>query len=371
MWGVIEIICLISLVVFSYLWVDPAVTLMLAETKPELKVLIEICNWGNTHRQLAFWWWIAVIILMLGFQLWVLNQKKREWKKTGLVVLLTAIGYPFLSRDIFGYLFGAKMVWQYRVNPYTVMPQVFMDKDLWLKFTYWVDRTYIYGGVFLAYSLIPMVLFGGNRFLLNLFGLKLMNAVLFGLIGVGLLRQEEDKARVWSYWWFNPLLIIELLINGHNDVLMLGLFLLAAGWLKKKKFWGSVGIMIASVLVKYASVIMAPLWFLKEEKREWLAKTMILVILVFLAIRGGHSWYYTWIFLAVPLANLKKSSLAITEIFLAGVLILKYGGFIWFNRWTNIPYLPDYSWFYWLGPVALGWNEWRRSPVTIKTSDRS
>ena len=106
MWGVIEIICLISLVAFSYLWVDPAVTLMLAEAKPELKVLIEICNWGNTHRQLAFWWWIAVIILMLGFQLWVLNQKKREWKKMGLVVLLTAMGYPFLSRDIFGSTFG-------------------------------------------------------------------------------------------------------------------------------------------------------------------------------------------------------------------------------------------------------------------------
>ena len=136
------------------------------------------------------------------------------------MVGVAALSYPVFSNDIFTYLFGARTVVYYHQNPFLVMPKTFPD-DLWLRFTQYVGNvyyyvgnipiTYVYGPVFLLYSLIPFLFFGAVEFQKLFLGYKLLGVILFLATGY-LFKKINPKDRlVWAYWWLNPFLILELL----------------------------------------------------------------------------------------------------------------------------------------------------------------
>ncbi len=323
--------------IFSYFWVDFGLILTLSQTREQLNFLHNLRDFGNTNRE-----FLAPIFISLAFILFVLQlifltkfSKQFSLKKLLLVFAITTLifsfSYPFLSHDIFSYMFYSKMVWQYHVNPFTVLPIEFIEEDFALSFTRNVDSTYQYGPISLFYYLIPTILFSGSRIILNFFGIKLLNALVFFLSGVVLYKLTQEK-KVFALWFLNPLLIIELLMNSHNDLIMISLFFLAMFALSKKRpilGWLSF---LASVLVKYISFLALPAIFLKENLRSIFFKFLCLAIFIYLQIKGGQLWYYTWLYMFLPFLNLKTSSWVL--IYLIGfMMVVNYYNFLSTGSW--------------------------------------
>lgn len=346
---------------FSYLWVDFGLVLMLSQTRPYLAWLLNLIGWRETNRELLGWLYLTLLIILVMFQLLFLSErviKKLSLRYllvlAGLTSLIFSFSYPFLSSDIFSYLFSAKMLWVYHANPYRIPPKEFMANDLWLSFMRNIQFTYAYGPLALVYSLIPMVFFGGKRFILNFFGLKLMNAIVFYLAGLLLLKTISPKRLVFSIWFFNPLLLVEFLANSHNDLVMIALFFLFVFYLGKDKKVKSLMTLVLSILVKYVSIVGLPIIFLSRlDKRKWyyIFKIMSLGGVIFLGlqkIRGVQPWYYTWIYMWLPFSKLKGKTWAIIS--LVGLLLLStYFPFVRSGFWGGSPLISHFQfWFYFL-----------------------
>lgn len=348
--------------VFSYLWVDFGLVLMLAHTRPVINNFNLLRDFGNKNRELLAVAFVFFVISCFSLQILILLRKKAKiWNKKlliglGVAILLFSLSYPFLSHDSFTYLFSAKMVWQYRVNPYLVSPKEFVNSDLWVSFVHNIDNTYAYGPVYLIYSLIPMLLLSGSRFIANFYGAKLMNAVVFSLCGFLLLKMGQSKRKVLSLWFFNPLLIIELLANSHNELTMIFFFFVAIYFLSsgnKKAFRKntiySLLFFLMSVGIKYVSIIAAPILFIKKRYRGLFLKFLSLALILFLQFttRTVQPWYYAWLYMFLPLVDLTNLSLIALYIINVLILIEGYYLFIKIGLWGDNPLIPNFQiWLY-------------------------
>lgn len=347
---------------FSHLFVNKAIISMLLPAHPEYGVLVDWIDLANQNRHWLWTIFALIIILLTVFQLWWFRPKKllvypnKVWITVALIELVATLSYPLISDDIYSYLYSGKMVVEYGVNPYVVMPKEFLGKDLWLFFVknvdnvYYslgnVDITYYYGPLFLIYTVIFVGLIGGSRFVAMYLGWKLLNWIWFMLAGWVLYKVVKDQQKVLTWWYLNPLLQFELLTNNHNDLLMIGLFWLAV-WLvvqNKVKKWI---LFLASFLTKFVSIVGLPLVIFSGKRRENMAFILGVAVILFHAMKPLHAWYYSWVYLFWPFAQLKRRT---WQIFFIGqmVLLLNYSGYIWFNRWTGAPFLPDIRLIRWV-----------------------
>ena len=167
---------------FSYFWVD--LNLTLTSWGP-INQILERFKWlGYFNRPLSSRLYLAIILLLVLIQIYLLfshfihrTSLKKLLLLAGAVVLISSLAYPFLSHDLFSYLFDAKIIWHYRQNPYQYSPDHFAS-DPWLRFMHWTHRTCPYGPVWLGYTLIPAI-FSFGRFIINFYCLKLLNGLFF------------------------------------------------------------------------------------------------------------------------------------------------------------------------------------------------
>jgi len=337
---------LILLIVFlislsSYQWIDPALFLMLKTAHPTL--IPQFIN-GNSHLLQSFPFFILISIWTFA-QIWLLFHPKTITRKTALIIflitLLAIMAYPFLSHDIFTYIFSGKMAWCYHTNPYATLPQAFFQKDLWIGFTHWIDVKYAYGPVMLLKDVFPFVILGCHKFISLFYLFKLINGLLFLATGYLLWLKNKRSPLVLSYWFLNPLLILEILINNHNDILMIFLFVLSVYFFetKKNKIVGGL-LALASVLTKQVSLIFLPALLLHGKTRISFIKISLAALFLFLGFRTiSMPWYYTWVFLAIPFFQFKKRSWTILFLFNLYWLLNTYWNFLnsglWGESWWN------------------------------------
>ena len=356
---------------FSYFFVNQAILLMLVPVYPKAGQLFKLIEFGSTHRDVMLGVWLAIILILILFQLIVFFSKK-EIKINKIKILIftvilgiAALSYPVFSNDIFNYLFGAKTVVYYHENPFLVMPKTHIQDDLWLRFTNNIDNTYyyvgqtpityFYGPVFLVYTLIPFLFFGAVEFQKLFWSYKLLGVILFLATGF-LFRKINPKDKlVWAYWFLNPFLMLELLVNSHNDLVMIFLFVLAVFWFEKNKILGG-GAFVLSVLTKWVSGGLGLVFLFKEKHRYLVFKILGVLILFFHAFEQKQAWYYSWIYMVFPFAKLKKSSWLIL-IILQSILLLNYAKFIWFNTWVD---WPIFGVIKWMIPILVLFNEFGR-----------
>lgn len=359
---------------FSYLFVNQAVITMLIPSHPEYGILLSIYDWGNQNRGWLWSVYSGIVVFLTLLQLWWLkketgkNWPKKMWIGIAIIELLASLSYNFISDDLYSYLYSGKMVVEYRANPYTVMPKEFFGRDQWLFFVKNVDNvyyhvgeigvTYYYGPLFLAYTTVFVKLVGPGRFVALYFGWKILNLIWFMLAGWVLMRLIKDRSKVMALWYFNPLLQFEMLTNNHNDLMMVGLFFASLLILTKNKIEAAV-VALASVAIKFVSVIGLPILLIKEKYKEVGFFVMGFVVVLFHAIKPLHLWYYSWLYMFWPMAQLKTRTWVILFLF-QGLMMINYSGYIWFNRWTGAPFLPPIGLIRWLLLFLLLVSEWER-----------
>ncbi|KKU88532.1 MAG: hypothetical protein UY18_C0012G0015 [Microgenomates group bacterium GW2011_GWF2_47_9] len=131
----------LALFFYSYGFVDLNLTL---SAEPHLFSLVSsLQGLVYFNRPLSTQIYLFFVFAFFSLYLLVLN-KSRSLKLTKfplrLVVVLAVIFslfYPFLSSDLFKYLFSAKMVVLYHANPHVVTPDFFAS-DPWIRFMRWV-----------------------------------------------------------------------------------------------------------------------------------------------------------------------------------------------------------------------------------------
>ena len=282
---------------------------------------------GYYQRSISSVIYIVIISLLFYFH-YYFNKRHKTANlfilTFGIVSALIA-SYPFLSHDFFNYLFDAKILTVYGKNPYLYKALDF-PKDPWLIFMHWTHRTYPYGPFFLGFSLIPSFLSFG-KLILNFIFFKFMFAG-FYILGVYYLNKINKKYAL--FFATSPLILIEGLMNNHNDFIALSLGLTGMYFLLKNKKIYSLLFLILSAGIKYITI---PIIFLTKNIRSLTNKVVfcaIILILLYLSIFFEiQPWYFLALFLFIPFFYNLASKL---NIFFAG-LLFSYFPFIAYGDW--------------------------------------
>lgn len=357
-------ITLFFLTVYSYSQIDLNLTLSSNPTyQPFQQKLIYL---GYFNRPLSTSIFLILLFLLFFFyllSLYLVKKRKLERKDILLLILLTTgilfLAYPAFSHDLFNYMFDARIVTKYGLNPYFYKAGDF-PSDHWIRFMHWTHRTYPYGPFWLLFTL-PFSFFGFAKFVLTLFNFKLMFTI-FHLGNIYLVWKIAKKINknnsllATVFYAFNPLIIIESLLSPHNEVLML-FFLLMTIYLLyiKKRFILSLFGLFISAGVKFATIIILPVLLIKKKTTNHLLSLRLMFYLLVVSIsvqiyfREPFSWYF------IPLIGLGALQASRNMIiFISGIslgTLLRYAPFLYHGSYPD--WISDLQDWLFIIPLAL------------------
>ncbi len=260
-----------------------------------------------------------------------------------LIVGLLLCSNNALSHDLYNYMFNAKAVAIYHANPHLQSALDIAPKDEWVRFMHNVHTTAPYGQFWTAVSLVPYVL-GIGKFLTTFLSFKLF--MLFGF-AVLVWIQKQMNAKSILFFVLNPLVLIETVMNGHNDVWMMALALGSFALIlrvKKTFSWQvfiSFVLLILSTQIKLATVVLFPLWFgLVFLRVSWIKKywAEIATVLLFLPLLTDRSqqfnpWYLIWPLTFLPFIQSRFLKLLLITFSLTS--LLRYVPFLLSHEYTD------------------------------------
>ncbi len=290
-------ILLFALGIYSYFLIDPNITFF------QSNYWVQFRNWtvylGYYRRDISWVVYLALVLLLFIFHFLFIKKYKSYSAVSiaALIALFGVISYPFISHDLFNYMFDARILTHYGQNPYFFKALDF-PHDLWIRFMHWTDRTYPYGPTFLPLTLIPSF-FGFGKFSLTFYLFKIFNGTLY-VIAVYLLNKNNKKIAL--FFATHPIIIIEGIINTHNDLIavtlgLIGIFLLG----KKRQIWARI-LLLFSIGIKYITL---PIIFLYSKTRTAWYTTFLFVMQIALVVYVCYRmeiqpWYFISLFVFVP-----------------------------------------------------------------------
>jgi len=293
-----------------------------------------------TKRLLTTNLYIVSIVIFFCFYLLFLYltiKKKLNFYHIKLLISITVFilffSYPaMLSYDIFNYGATAKVLFHYHENPYIIMPIEFHGDPL-LLFTHAANKIALYGPFWIILTGIPYFLSFGS-FTLFLFNIKLFTALSY--IGTLFFIWKISK-NVFSLVFFslNPLVVIETLISSHNDIVMVFLALFSYYLLFQKKYFFSVFLLFFSMLIKYATLFLVPVYFfiflrrVTNKKIHWeniFFMSFIAMLMVFFLApfrEEIYPWYEIWFLVFASLIP-QRIFVSLFSLFLSFGLMFRY-----------------------------------------------
>lgn len=230
----------------------------------------------------------------------------------GLLFAVTLLFmYPIMASDIFEYIFHSRILVHYGQNPLVVPPARFPG-DPFLKTVPWARQASPYGPLWLLLT-VPGTLLARDDLILNLFMMRGL-AILFyagcTLVIASLIKQQDPDAGTVGILLFawNPLVLLEVAGNGHNELIMMFFVLLAIYFLGEKRWTLVLPLLVASVMVKYVSVLLLLPFLLyclrsqvgRHARALFLVKSLALSALVFAVV--------SFPFLAMPSGLLDQAN---------------------------------------------------------------
>lgn len=305
-----------------------------------------------TNREITTFIYIGFILILFVFYFLFLSlarQKKLNMNHlrqlVGISLVTLFFSYPaMLSYDIFNYTTTAKTLFFYRENPYIIMPIEFTS-DPFLLYTHAANKIALYGPVWILLTGFPYFFSFGN-FLLNILIVKFLIGAFY--LGMVFLIWRISR-NIFSVVLFalNPLVIVETLGSGHNDVAMM-FFALFSFWLIfKKRITLAVAFLILSIGIKYATIFLIPAFFyavysllkknkLGQEKVFFLSFISMSTIFFLSPLREEmYPWYAIWLLTFVSLNPARKFILYTTIVFSFG-LLLRYTPYMFTGTYLGL-----------------------------------
>ena len=289
---------------------------------------ISVYSWGYVDANMPFLhpfvlsgaanglWYAGVVVILFAWYafFWrgVCNKtiRARELVRYGgILIAALFLSFPAFSNDIFNYIATARVTYLYHENPYIVMP-IDIPNEPMLHFLQAANKTALYGPTWILMTAAPHVLGFGNL-LVTMYLFKLV-AVFWYLVLLLIIWKLTKRLFAVFFFAFNPLVIIDTLIDAHNDVMMMALALLSFYTLKNKRFILSFILLFLSFFVKGATLFLLPVfcyaWWQQKhgsapwQRVWWWAAVSMFVIFLLSPLREEiYSWYFIWVLSFVTL----------------------------------------------------------------------
>ena len=208
-------------------------------------------------------------------QMTVANRPVRTiWLAATLFVLILLFVFPINATDLYRYFIRGRVASVYGLSPYLFSPDQVADPYLPLAGE-WQSYTSPYGPLWemVAYlvTLLARWLAPAQwELLAGLLFFKLLTVGLFFGSGYLLVRNRPDQAeKTLLLWLWNPALLLSFAVNGHNDSLMLFLFVLGWYWVSRERPYLAWLFFVLAPLSKPIGVLALPFLFIFLWRRPW------------------------------------------------------------------------------------------------------
>lgn len=271
---------LVALITLTYSFTQ--VDLSLTFSKTSLWQLIQraLQYFGYFERPLSTYLFVAIIIFLTALYAaslkFVVDDKTKRRNVWTIIIVVGAIlflSYNAFSYDFFNYIFDAKIVAHYHQNPYLFKALDF-PKDPMLSFMHSTHRVYPYGPSWLLLT-VPLSFLGGNIFILTFYLFK--SLMFLSFLGICYFIEKitdlTQKKNFTSLVFFalNPIILIEALVSGHNDIVMIFFSIAALYVLLNKKNILGVLFLAISIGIKFSTIVLIPVFLYliyKNIKKE-------------------------------------------------------------------------------------------------------
>ena len=250
---------------------------------------------------------IYIIILAIITTLYVLILKNRDkiFKNIKQVYIFIAISaticifiIPFISSDIFYYLGIGRLDSKYGQNPYytTITEFVesednakYLENDTTLSAGYsnpWSDTTVVYGPIWtLICKIIAGMSFGNIDIGILLF--KILG-VLAHILNCYIIYKLTKKKIFVLLYGLNPFILLEGIVNVHNDMYIITFVLASIYFLiKKKNILASITFLALATAIKYFTILLLPfiiIYHFRDKKPLERFKNCIIYGIIFILI---------------------------------------------------------------------------------------
>jgi hypothetical protein len=244
--------------------------------------------------------------------------------------LIAIIVPPLFSTDPFSYAMYARFTTVYHANPYVATAQSVAPADPLIPYLYWRDIPSPYGPL---WTLISQAIALGQdtsplelilRFKVVAFALTLLDGWLIYCFA----RQRWPEQAGWYYLAFawNPMVLLEGIVIGHNDVLILAVMLGSAFLLMRARPVLTVIGLTASALIKYSTLPAVGLGGLRlllrtpVRSRWWLALRLTAATLIVAAC----AFVPYWVGFASVMSTVNEPGRGVNNLVARGI-----GGVLW------------------------------------------
>lgn len=337
------ILMLLLFITFSWGFVDANMPL------PKISTLQPIIFFKTLYPTI---WYIASVVFLFSFYVWVLYNLRRKAltsKDIWYLIFATAAilfwSFPSLSNDIFNYIATAKVAFVWNENPYLVMP-IEIPNEPMLVFLHAANKVALYGPAWIVLTVIPHFLGMGNL-LVTLFTFKLFIIVWYVILCYLIWIASGRKPWGLAFFALNPLVTLSTLVDGHNDVVMMALALGSFLMLKRRRFFVSLLLLLASILIKGATLFLVPMFFwnayaiwkhktlLWQHVWYWASIFMYLIFLLSPIREEIYAWYFIWPLTFLALVDKPTLLHAISYGFSLG-LMLRIVPFYYTRSWSGV-----------------------------------
>lgn len=238
-------------------------------------------NVDRLYQAIAY---TAIISIMVGSYALIIKYKEKIFKNIKQIFILIIVAssiliftVPFMCSDVFYYLGIGRLYSKYHQNPYYTDMKTYIDENdvniendtLMQKGykNYWANTTNVYGSVWtIICSIISFFSFGNLEVGIILF--KIINLIIH-ILNCYLLYKISKKRIFPILYGLNPFILIEAIVNVHNDIYVVFFALLSIYYLiKKKNILLSLMYMSFATNIKYVTILFLPyiiLYYVKNE----------------------------------------------------------------------------------------------------------
>lgn len=240
---------------------------------------------GDKEHLLAYGLAATALFAVYGSVCWLAHRapsRKMEALIFGFATVFAVsllLAYPVTSADVYHYIMEGRIFWIHGDNPLVAVPGAY-PADPYLPY---VDRAHHfsaapYGPLWILLTGIPTALPDKHPELVLIGFKSLVVAFYLGTAAMIWLTLREispaNRAFGLAVFAWNPLVLLSVAANGHNDIVMM-FFVAAATYLAVRGHWRwTIPVLVLAGLSKYVSVLLLPIFViyawraLPEKRRE-------------------------------------------------------------------------------------------------------
>jgi len=240
--------------------------------------------------------YLALVLVLFGLYAVGYQVTRARGAHLGVIFAAGAVfcaeliwAYPGTAVDIFAYVADGQLLALHNANPFAVAPDAFPG-DFIVQFLAFPDEPAQYGPVWVLLS-GAIAWLTGPPLLSEVLAYKLVASaahlasgfVVYRVAGLLACDRRQAQACAFLFLW-NPLLLWEMIANGHNDGLMM-LFGLIGVWLfVAGRDLLVLALVACGALVKVPVALIGPLLFVGTLRRKWARAVEGALLSVVLAI---------------------------------------------------------------------------------------